>query len=212
MSGTVATIEIASRILSSASGRPRSSSWSTRTGRFFADTPILFCGSTEEQADNSKLDSNFTNAWMMVEPANTLEAALKFQLGAKARRCSRWCNVAAMVRERPCKLERRSSGGRSRRRGRANSGGDTGRLLRPRLVRSGNRPRRPAGRRDARARVTAARSIRDRKRARTRQTVRAVLPIPHKYAWSSADGEAVRQLKIAKEPARSKIRRAGSDG
>jgi hypothetical protein len=163
-------------------------------------------------ADNPKLDSNFTDAWMMVEPANTLEATLKFKLGAKARGCSRWCNVAAMVRERLCKLERRSSGGRSRRRGRANSGGDTGRLLRPGLVRFGNRPRRAAGRRDARARVTAARSIRDRKRAWTRQTVRAVLPIPHEYAWSSADGKAVQQPKIAKEPARSKGRRAGSDG
>jgi hypothetical protein len=43
-------------------------------------------------------------------------------------------------------------------------------------------------------------------------TVRAVLSNSHEYASSSADGEALEQLKIAKVPPRSEAKRAGSDG
>jgi len=45
----------------------------------FGDTPIVFCGSSEEQADNPKLDSDFTGVWMPIDPAKTLDAALQLQ-------------------------------------------------------------------------------------------------------------------------------------
>jgi signal transduction histidine kinase len=47
--------------------------------RSFGDTPIIFCGSTEQMADYPKLDSDFTGAWETEEPAKTLEVALKLQ-------------------------------------------------------------------------------------------------------------------------------------
>ena len=47
--------------------------------RFYGDTPIVFCGSTEQMADNPKLDSHFTGVWETEGPAQTLEAALKLQ-------------------------------------------------------------------------------------------------------------------------------------
>ena len=47
--------------------------------RLYGDTPIVFCGSTEQMADNPKLDSHFTGVWETEEPAKTLEAALKLQ-------------------------------------------------------------------------------------------------------------------------------------
>ena len=51
--------------------------------KFFPETPIVFCGGISEFADNPKLDSQFTGAWMVPHPANTLDAALKLQPGTK---------------------------------------------------------------------------------------------------------------------------------
>jgi signal transduction histidine kinase len=42
---------------------------------FLPDVPIVFCGSTEEQAGDPKLDGRFTGSWMRLEPAKTLDAA-----------------------------------------------------------------------------------------------------------------------------------------
>ncbi len=52
-------------------------------GRFYADTPIVFCGSTRQMADYPTLDSHFTGVWETEEPAKTLEAALKLQPGTE---------------------------------------------------------------------------------------------------------------------------------
>jgi signal transduction histidine kinase/ABC-type uncharacterized transport system substrate-binding protein len=49
--------------------------------RFFSGVPIVFCGSTEEQADNPDLDSQFTGVWLDVQPQKTLDAALQLQPG-----------------------------------------------------------------------------------------------------------------------------------
>jgi PAS domain S-box-containing protein len=47
--------------------------------RFFPKIPIVFCASTPGQLENSKLDSQFTGAWRAIDPAKTLEAALRLQ-------------------------------------------------------------------------------------------------------------------------------------
>jgi signal transduction histidine kinase/ABC-type uncharacterized transport system substrate-binding protein len=47
--------------------------------KLFGDTPIVFCGSSEEQADHPKLDSHFTGVWITIAPKKTLEAALQLQ-------------------------------------------------------------------------------------------------------------------------------------
>ena len=47
--------------------------------RFFPGVPIVFCGSSEEQAGRPQLDSQFTGVWMTIEAAKTLEAALRLQ-------------------------------------------------------------------------------------------------------------------------------------
>ena len=47
--------------------------------KLFGDTPIVICGSSEEQADNPKLDSDFTGVWMTIDPAKTLDAGLRLQ-------------------------------------------------------------------------------------------------------------------------------------
>jgi len=44
---------------------------------FLPGVPIVFCGSTHEQAGNSKLTSRFTGSWMTLDVANTLEAAMR---------------------------------------------------------------------------------------------------------------------------------------
>jgi PAS domain S-box-containing protein len=49
--------------------------------RFFRGIPIVFCASTEEQADYPKLDSEFTGVWMMVDAAKTVEVAVRLQPG-----------------------------------------------------------------------------------------------------------------------------------
>jgi len=45
----------------------------------FPDTPIVFCGSTEEMLGQLKLDSDFTGVWEAVQPDKTLIAALYLQ-------------------------------------------------------------------------------------------------------------------------------------
>jgi len=47
--------------------------------KFFGDTPIVICGSSEEQADNPKLDSDFSGVWMTIDAAKTLDAGLQLQ-------------------------------------------------------------------------------------------------------------------------------------
>jgi signal transduction histidine kinase/ABC-type uncharacterized transport system substrate-binding protein len=48
-------------------------------GRLFRDIPLIFCGTTEEQADSPVLDIQFTGIWSSLEPQRTLEAALHLQ-------------------------------------------------------------------------------------------------------------------------------------
>ena len=43
----------------------------------FPDVPIVFCGSIREQAGQAELDSRFTGSWLKLEPAKTIEAALR---------------------------------------------------------------------------------------------------------------------------------------
>jgi len=50
---------------------------------FFGTTPIIFCGSTEEMLGPRQLGPRFTGVWGVVEPAKTLEAALKLQPGTQ---------------------------------------------------------------------------------------------------------------------------------
>jgi signal transduction histidine kinase len=47
------------------------------SGSFLPDVPIVFCGSTEEQAGRPKLDGRFTGSWLRLEPGRTLDAALR---------------------------------------------------------------------------------------------------------------------------------------
>lgn len=49
----------------------------------FPDTPIVFCGSTEEMLGPLKLDSDFTGVWEAAQPEKTLIAALHLQPGTK---------------------------------------------------------------------------------------------------------------------------------
>ena len=44
---------------------------------FFPEVPVVFGGSTREQAGNPMLGPRFTGSWMKLEPEKTLEAALK---------------------------------------------------------------------------------------------------------------------------------------
>jgi PAS domain S-box-containing protein len=50
---------------------------------FFGTTPIIFCGSTQEMLGPRQLDARFTGVWGVLEPAKTLEAALKLQPGTQ---------------------------------------------------------------------------------------------------------------------------------
>ena len=47
--------------------------------KLFGDTPIVICGSSEEQADNPKLDPEFTGVWMTIDAAKTLDAGLQLR-------------------------------------------------------------------------------------------------------------------------------------
>jgi PAS domain S-box-containing protein len=44
--------------------------------RFFPDTPVVFCGSTEDVLNLLKPEAHFTGAWVEVQPEKTLDAAL----------------------------------------------------------------------------------------------------------------------------------------
>ena len=50
---------------------------------FFPNTPIIFCGSTEEMLGELKLDSHFTGVWTVAQPEETLKAALALQPGTR---------------------------------------------------------------------------------------------------------------------------------
>jgi signal transduction histidine kinase/ABC-type uncharacterized transport system substrate-binding protein len=45
---------------------------------FFPDVPVVFCGASQEQAKGFALDPQFTGAWFKLEPAKTLDVALRF--------------------------------------------------------------------------------------------------------------------------------------
>jgi len=49
----------------------------SRAPGFLSDIPVVFCGSTPEQAGNPRLDERFTGTWLRLEPAKTVEAALR---------------------------------------------------------------------------------------------------------------------------------------
>jgi PAS domain S-box-containing protein len=49
----------------------------------FKGIPIVFGGTSEDLADDPKLDNNFTGVWERIEPAKTLEMALRLQPGTK---------------------------------------------------------------------------------------------------------------------------------
>jgi signal transduction histidine kinase/ABC-type uncharacterized transport system substrate-binding protein len=51
--------------------------------QLFAGIPIVFGGTSESQADNPKLDSNFTGCWEVFEPNKTMDVALRLQPGSK---------------------------------------------------------------------------------------------------------------------------------
>jgi len=51
--------------------------------KYFKGVPIVFCGTSEEQADNPHLDSHFTGVWEKFEVTKTLEAAMLLQPGTK---------------------------------------------------------------------------------------------------------------------------------
>ena len=51
--------------------------------KFFADIPIVFGGTSEQQADNPTLDTHFTGCWASFEPAKTLDVALRLQPGSR---------------------------------------------------------------------------------------------------------------------------------
>jgi signal transduction histidine kinase/ABC-type uncharacterized transport system substrate-binding protein len=50
---------------------------------FFAGIPIVYGGTSEQQADNPALDSHFTGCWEVFEPTKTLDAALQLQPGTR---------------------------------------------------------------------------------------------------------------------------------
>jgi PAS domain S-box-containing protein len=50
---------------------------------YFPNIPVVFCGSTAEMVDRSKLDSAFTGVWGEAKPEETLKAALRLQPNIK---------------------------------------------------------------------------------------------------------------------------------
>jgi signal transduction histidine kinase/ABC-type uncharacterized transport system substrate-binding protein len=50
---------------------------------FFTGIPIVFGGTSEQQADNPPLDFKFTGCWEIFEPTKTLDAALLLQPGTR---------------------------------------------------------------------------------------------------------------------------------
>jgi len=51
--------------------------------QLFAGIPIVFGGTSEPQANNPKLDSDFTGCWELFEPNKTLDAALRLRPGTR---------------------------------------------------------------------------------------------------------------------------------
>ena len=51
--------------------------------RSFPNTPVIFCGATEEMIDQLKPDSHFTGVWAVAQPEKTLIAALHLQPDTK---------------------------------------------------------------------------------------------------------------------------------
>jgi len=49
----------------------------------FGDIPVVFGGTSEQQADNPKLDSNFTGCWEIFDPTKTLNVALRLRPGSQ---------------------------------------------------------------------------------------------------------------------------------
>jgi signal transduction histidine kinase len=49
----------------------------------FSGVPIVFCCSSQDQADSPHLDADFTGAWLNFDPDGTLEAALRLRPGTK---------------------------------------------------------------------------------------------------------------------------------
>jgi signal transduction histidine kinase len=49
----------------------------------FTGVPIVFCCSSQDQADSPHLDADFTGAWINFNPDGTLEAALRLRPGTK---------------------------------------------------------------------------------------------------------------------------------
>jgi signal transduction histidine kinase len=47
------------------------------SGSFLPDVPVVFCGSTEEQAGHPKLDGRFTGSWLKLESEKTVDAILR---------------------------------------------------------------------------------------------------------------------------------------
>src|SRR5579864_3004265 len=50
---------------------------------FFRNIPIVFCCSSEEQADYPKLDSQFTGVWMTIDATKTIDVAMHLQPGIR---------------------------------------------------------------------------------------------------------------------------------
>jgi PAS domain S-box-containing protein len=51
--------------------------------KFFLGVPIVFCGSSEDMLEKLKPDSSFTGVWGVVQPEETLTAALRLQPSTK---------------------------------------------------------------------------------------------------------------------------------
>jgi len=51
--------------------------------QFFPDAPVIFCGAAEEMLGHQKLGSRFTGVWGIIEPAKTIDVALKLQPGTR---------------------------------------------------------------------------------------------------------------------------------
>lgn len=51
--------------------------------KFFADIPIVFGGTSEQQADYPTVDPHFTGCWADYDPSKTLDVALRLQPGSK---------------------------------------------------------------------------------------------------------------------------------
>ena len=47
--------------------------------KYFANIPIVFGGTSEQQADNPAIDAHFTGCWAIFDPAKTLDVALRLQ-------------------------------------------------------------------------------------------------------------------------------------